>query len=210
MTIRRLLLLPAVLALAFGAYNFFSFITETQRLGGDALNGYVRDGHYYVTNHGQAREVTREEWEHCRTHSLSVFVSHPLAMLGMAYVLFAFVFPSLMGRAQAATPQRVEAVRTSGPELASTSCSAKIGSVNIRVRATVHPGGIVVKPMLIGPRAVLAREMRNLQPKSSFLLRGIALEHAAPDLASPLVLWVGRDASVESALRRLMPWSGSH
>jgi len=61
--------------------------------------------------------------------------------------------------------------------------------------------------MLIGPRAVLAREMRRVEPKSSFLQRGISLEHGAPDLASPLVLWVGRDGSVESALRKLMPWS---
>lgn len=207
MSVRRLLLLPAVLAVVFGFYNFFSFIAETQRLGGDALNGYVRDGHYYVSNHGRVREVTPEQWEHCRTHSLSVFASHPLAMLGMTYLLFGFVFPALIGRAQADTPRRVEAVRASGPELASSSCQAKIGAMNIRVRATVHPGGIVVKPMFIAPRAVLAREMRSVQRKSSFLVRGIALQHTAPDLASPLVLRVGSDGSMEGALRKLMPWS---
>jgi len=45
----KLIMIPVfILALI----SFFSFIFIDLYLGGDAVNGYVRDGHYFLCSHG--------------------------------------------------------------------------------------------------------------------------------------------------------------
>lgn len=39
--------------------NFFVFIYGSLQLGGDALNGYIQAGHYFVCAHGSCTEVTQ-------------------------------------------------------------------------------------------------------------------------------------------------------
>ena len=64
-----------------GVLNFFVFFVESLRLGGDALNGYRQDGHWFLGAHGQYREVTEYVWNWSRFHAMSLFVTHPLAIL---------------------------------------------------------------------------------------------------------------------------------
>jgi hypothetical protein len=80
----------ALIAIAIGFVNFWWFFAETAALGGDALNGYTSDGHYYVVSHGTYTEVNRGAWEWNRVHAASLFVTHPAAMAGMAYVFLRF------------------------------------------------------------------------------------------------------------------------
>jgi hypothetical protein len=42
--------------------NFFAFVVGSAYLGGDALNGYVRTGHYFVCAHGGCAEVSSVIW----------------------------------------------------------------------------------------------------------------------------------------------------
>jgi hypothetical protein len=65
-----------------GALNFFAFMAMSTYLGGDAFNGYVADGHYFLRNHGRIIETTRTVFEYSRIHVLSVMVTHPLAIFG--------------------------------------------------------------------------------------------------------------------------------
>ena len=95
----RALTALAVVGVVVGVLNFFAFLAISGRLGGDALNGYERDGRYYVSSHGHATEVSAAQWRLSRVHAISVFVTHPLALVSMAYLLFQHVLPSLMYRA---------------------------------------------------------------------------------------------------------------
>ncbi len=61
--------------------NFFAFVLVAVRIGGDALNGKVEDGHYYLANHGKYTEVSASTFQYSRTHALSIFVTHPLAFI---------------------------------------------------------------------------------------------------------------------------------
>jgi hypothetical protein len=61
--------------------NFFAFVIIAARIGGDALNGKMEDGHYYVANHGKYTEVSASIFQYSRTHAHSVFVTHPLAFI---------------------------------------------------------------------------------------------------------------------------------
>ena len=61
--------------------NFFSFIAIDLYLGGDALNGRQAAGHYFLANHGRMTEVSRTVFEYSQWHALSLFVTHPLALL---------------------------------------------------------------------------------------------------------------------------------
>ena len=64
-----------------GLANFAAFVAVAIYLGGDALNGTVRDGHYYVSQHGKDTEVSAQTFFYSRAHAQSVFITHPLAIL---------------------------------------------------------------------------------------------------------------------------------
>jgi hypothetical protein len=109
-----------------------------------------------------------------------------------------------MGRARADTPQRVLAVRESGPELASQSCSGKIGRLKIQpVRISVHPGGMILKPIFMQPRAVRAGEIETIARMSAAVGDGVVITHEAPDVSTPIALALGENSAVEAALRSL-------
>lgn len=66
--------------------NFLVFWVVAVAIGGDALNGYHSDGHYFLKNHGQLTEVSREVFFYSEWHAISVFVSYGILFLWMALV----------------------------------------------------------------------------------------------------------------------------
>ena len=69
----KLIFIP-VFILAF--VNFFVFIFVDIYLGGDALNGYARDGHYFLCSHGRYTEVSQTVWTYSHWHAISVIITH--------------------------------------------------------------------------------------------------------------------------------------
>ena len=61
--------------------NFAVFIALDIYLGGDALNGYAREGHYFLCSHGRYTEVARAVWIYSYWHTTSIFVTHGLVFL---------------------------------------------------------------------------------------------------------------------------------
>jgi hypothetical protein len=72
--------------------NFMWFAIETMVLGGDALNGKVEDGRYYLKLKGKYTEVSRSVWNYSYAHAVSVCVTHPVGFVGggvlVAYALW--------------------------------------------------------------------------------------------------------------------------
>ncbi|HEX5823950.1 MAG TPA: hypothetical protein VFY18_05750 [Candidatus Limnocylindrales bacterium] len=205
----------AVAAIVVGFINFFWFFAESAALGGDALNGNVRAGHYFVGSHGSYTEVSEAAWTWSRVHGISVFITHPIAIAGMAYVLLRFVFPSMMaGRATGAlSTERVAAVSNSGSPLASARTGGKVGEVVFSgpmLRISVYPGGIVIKPAFMRERAILASEIRRVVKKSGILGRRVEIEHAGVDSTSPFVI-SGRatDGELVQAIESIAAKSGA-
>lgn len=64
--------------------NFFVFFMVAVYIGGDAWNGKVENGHYYVANHGKYTEVSPGVWHYSRAHVVSVLITHPLGILAVA------------------------------------------------------------------------------------------------------------------------------
>jgi hypothetical protein len=48
--------------------NMLSCFVGTFILGGDALYGYIEDGHYFVTYKGEIAEVTSPQWIYSYIH----------------------------------------------------------------------------------------------------------------------------------------------
>lgn len=208
MMIRRALPYLALICVAVGFVNFFWFFAESAALGGDALNGYARDGRYFLGSHGTYTEVAQTVWAWSRTHGTSIFVTHPLAMAGGGYLLIHFVFPGMMvGRASvAATNDRIERIRASGGVLASARAAGQIGEVRFRgplLAVSVHPAGIVIKPLFMPAHAILATEIRDVEAKRGVLGRRIEIAHASVDSASPFVLFGSGYGSVVAAIEDL-------
>jgi hypothetical protein len=62
-------------------WNFVLFVAIAVPLGGDALNGMSRDGHYYLMQHGIYTEVSKPIFIYSTIHTLSLFVTHPVGVI---------------------------------------------------------------------------------------------------------------------------------
>jgi len=69
-----------------GILNFAVFVIVASRLGGDALNGKVEGGHYYLygvrteSGHKVYTEVSESVFTHSKWHVYSLLVTWPLVM----------------------------------------------------------------------------------------------------------------------------------
>jgi hypothetical protein len=61
--------------------NFLAFMAVAGNIGGDALNGKIVDGHFFLGSHGHFTEVTQAVFNYSAWHARSVFFTHPLAFL---------------------------------------------------------------------------------------------------------------------------------
>jgi hypothetical protein len=64
-----------------GIVNFAIFWFAALYLGGDAISGKMVDGHFFLSSHGHLTEVSQSVFTYSKWHVLSVFVTHPLAIL---------------------------------------------------------------------------------------------------------------------------------
>ena len=69
--------------------NFAIFWAVALKIGGDAISGKVENGHYYVCEHGKYTEVSRGVWNYSKAHTISVFFTHPIGILGCALAAYA-------------------------------------------------------------------------------------------------------------------------
>ena len=61
--------------------NFTAFWLAAVYLGGDAVNGRIADGHYYLMAHGRYTEVSAAVFNYSKWHAYSTWITHPLAFL---------------------------------------------------------------------------------------------------------------------------------
>ena len=101
--------LAALITLLWVA-NFFWTLSLGAQYGGGALNGFVRDGHYYLGQHGGYTQVSQAIWEQIRLHELGIWLGVPFVVVGFSYLLFSLAFPAVMGLRQGGSAEeRVQA-----------------------------------------------------------------------------------------------------
>jgi hypothetical protein len=69
----KFILIPVVV---LAAVNFATFIIINMYIGGDAINGHVTDGHYFLGSHGGHTEVSKAVWTYSYYHTISVLITH--------------------------------------------------------------------------------------------------------------------------------------
>jgi hypothetical protein len=50
--------------------NFFTFMSASLYLGGDALAGYTKSGHYFLCAHGSCTEGSYSTWHYSFWHAV--------------------------------------------------------------------------------------------------------------------------------------------
>lgn len=75
-----------VIILAGGMASFMAFVQDSERLGGDALNGYEQQGHYYVSGHGDYIEVSKADWDANRLRGMLGLSGWAVAFVIMGYL----------------------------------------------------------------------------------------------------------------------------
>ena len=66
--------------------NFAAFIVITLYLGGDAVNGQIVSGHYYVGNHGIYTEVSFGVFLYSKIHAYFTIITFTLMMALMLLI----------------------------------------------------------------------------------------------------------------------------
>jgi hypothetical protein len=61
--------------------NFIAFNAVAMMIGGDALNGKIEGGHFFLSDHGRLTEVSRSVFADSRWHAASIFLTHPVGIL---------------------------------------------------------------------------------------------------------------------------------
>ena len=198
----------AIVVVLIGFANSSWLAAESSSLGGDALNGYVRDGHYFVTSHGTATEVSHADWEWSRLHGISVLLTHLLAMAGLAFLLFTVFFPALMPT-QGGLPasQRLDVVRTSGPKVAGRRIAGQLGDLRLSgplLDVAVHPGGIVLKPPFMTPVVLLVDEVIGLSWDRRWGSHRLAIQYRPGAWNGSIRLYVGSTDPIAVAIERFV------
>ena len=206
--VERVLPYLAFLAIVLGFINFFWFLAESAALGGDGLAGYARDGHHYVASHGTYTEVSEAVWTWSRIHAVSVFITHPLALAGMAYMLFRFVFPSMMAgpTSQPGTDERAGRIRGSGHVLASGRTAGRVGEVSFSgplLDVSVYPDGVLIKPVFMPAHAILASEIVRVTAKRGVFGQRVEVAHTGADSTSPFVIFGSGDSPLVKAIKAI-------
>jgi len=158
----------AFAVLALGVLNFLWFMSETAPLQLIPSNGRVIDGQYYLWSktHGGFVVVGASFWHWVRFHEPTVFLSWPLVMVAGGSLVFARLSARIGGQGEVESVRRIQLVRDSGPLLASVRSAGVIGRVWFSrplLRVETYPGGIVIKPVFMKERAVLASEVRAVE-----------------------------------------------
>ncbi len=68
-----------------GLANFFAFFVAVLCLGGDAVNGKIAAGHYYLMSHGRYTEVNEAVFAYSKWHVYSLWITHPLAFAACVF-----------------------------------------------------------------------------------------------------------------------------
>lgn len=187
---RGILTAFAVLFLLGEFALFGMFLLDSRRLGGDALNGSQEGARTWVSDHGRRTEVTAEEFRRNRRLGIAAFSLLPLGLAGTGYLLVTRLFPRgiyLRGANEAG--DGADRVRRSGAPLAEARAGGRLGWVDFGgpfLRLSVHPGGLVVKPIWMPAFGIRREDIRAVRRVRSPFGDRIEIEHASPDVRSPL------------------------
>lgn len=64
-----------------GVLNFIALFVGSILIGGDAVNGKIVAGHFYLGSHGKFTEVDEATFTYSLWQVRSVFITQPMAML---------------------------------------------------------------------------------------------------------------------------------
>jgi hypothetical protein len=117
--------------------------------------------------------------------AMPIYVSHPLGMLTVVYLVFVFVVPTMLGRPSA------RVLPAAGPPTAMFRSGGRLGRVNFSgrlIKVTVHRDRLVLRPFLLGEYTIHGSEIRSVIDLGGMMFRRVQIEHAGPGLFSRVVL----------------------
>ncbi len=70
----------------FAIFDFIAFVSIALALGGDAINGKVEGGRFFLGSHGHFTEVSQRVFTYSKWHAYTVFAAYAVMFLGGAVV----------------------------------------------------------------------------------------------------------------------------
>lgn len=146
-------------------------------------------------------------------HAATLLLTHPLAMAGMAYLLFSTFFPLVMGVTFGSEATlRLERVRASGPVIASARPGGRLGEIRFTsplLKVDVHPGGVVLAFIGMSPMAIDRNALESASTGSSWGTKALQIGHRQDGVPSDIRLYLDDRSSVAIAIRALIGTEGS-
>ena len=82
---RRLRIITYALAV-IAVLLFFALVNYSSELGGGALSGEAKNGHFFVGSPSGFTEVTRQEYQTIKVLEITTAVIWPIAMIALLYI----------------------------------------------------------------------------------------------------------------------------
>jgi hypothetical protein len=176
--------------------------------GGDATGGFERAGHFYIWNrpHTGYQEVSQAIWQLSLIANRTLPILWLLMFLAMGSWILATESRVLSGTAARDTDSRVRFVRRSGPLLGARRLSGSSGQVSVcgpLFLVEVYPAGVLVKPLLVRRRAILASEIRDVEAGKDRGHDYLDIHHSGEGMPSPVRLWERSGAPLGAAIRTI-------
>lgn len=127
-----------------------------------------------------------------RATPVSVFVSHPFAIVAFGYLVIGFAFPAVLGLGAS------RVLPPPGPVLSTFRSGGRIGLVNFAgplIRVSVHADRLTLKPILMGECVIHGSEIHSVG-QEGHLSRRLVIRHSGPGRTSPVRLFSVPDNSM--------------
>jgi hypothetical protein len=143
-----------------------------------------------------------------RSLPVSVFITHPLGIAGMGYLLFTWIFPRALRRgSDEEHAALVRLIVGHGAPLAEGRYSGLIGGVSFRgplLKVAVYPAGVVIKPIFMQALALALNEITAVRFDRVFFRQAVTIHHSSSLVRKPVVIYCSADDPLVMTLRSLV------
>ncbi len=209
MKLRHVLGFLSLVAVLIGVLNFCAVWSEAARIDRGSVTS---SGGSNVLPSRESKEVDEAARVELRRRERSLIVTHPLAMLGMMYLAFQFIFPALIYRGSVeARDAGAKRIRESGPVLAQVHGGGRLGLLNLTyplLHIAVHPKGLWIKPIFMAPIGIAPDQIMRVDQRRGWSTKILEVAHTSSYVATPMHLYASTNPAIEAQLQRFVRENG--
>lgn len=132
-----------------------------------------------------------------------IIIFHLVAMICFGYILFAFVFPSMIFRNRKGVSEKYISIYDGNKPTYKKRCSGRIGILHFKniLKVELYIKGLVLKIPFINAIGITNEEIKCLCDSRNTLRKCIEIHHTSSFITSPIILYIDRSERIIQELK---------